>query len=193
MKKTLLVLAIVLITPSSHAQDEDRKGLGISALLGGSICMESGDAECTGIDTSFGFTVGPVYRLHKHVGIGLDFLYGMYGTDVEGTDAYNMGLMVGPKGFFPIGALDLYAGIGLGWMRAAVTSDLGDASADGFGLGILAGFEYRVVNNLALGLMFRMNFNFADEVCIEFGGDERCTKTDVANNVMVGAGVSVYF
>lgn len=191
MKKLSVLVTIVGITcwcSYGIAQEGDRTGAGISAMMGGSFCVENGDADCTHVDPSFGFSVSAGYRLMDYVGAGLDFIYSMY--DVPSADASNMGLMIGPVVYFPLDQLDLFCGLGLGWMRATVEAGGTTANADGFGLGIHAGIEYRVIKNLGLGVMFRFHFNFADELCAE--GD--CIDVDeVAHNAIVGGRISVYF
>ena len=133
----------------------------------------------------------PSYRFMKYLGAGLEFYYGAY----DGTgDPINMGLMVGPIAYLPIGDLDIFAGVGLGWARIAAEVQSVDFSADGFGLSIQAGAEYRIIKNLGIGAMFRMQFNFADEFCGEQGGQEACMDVvDISHNMIIGGKISAYF
>lgn len=174
--------------PYAGAQEEDRSGVSISALLGGCFCVENGDANCNQIDPSFGFSASLGYRIMKHLGVGLDFAYGMY--DTPGFDVSVMGLTAGPVLYVPLDRLDLFAGLGLGWMRLNIEVENVEGNADGFGLALQAGLEYRIVKSLGLGVMFKFHFNFADELC----GEGECADiNDVAHNAMVGARISVYF
>ena len=194
--RNLCIIAVIIgvlgWSAYSAAQEQDRTGGGLSVMLGGSFCVENDDAKCTDVDPSFGFSVSAGYRIMNHIGLGLDFVYGTYDVpDGSGVDVASLGLLAGPMVFVPLDQLDLFVGVGMGWMRLNLEGNGQEANADGFGLGVQAGLEYRVVENLGLGVMFRFHFNFADELCDE---DSNCIDVDdVAHNAMVGARISVYF
>ena len=191
MKKLIIFVAIIEMTGwnmSVKAQEQDLSGFGISTMFGGSFCVKNGSAKCTNTDPSFGLSVSPGYRISNNIGLGLDFVYGMY--DTSGYNASVIGLTVGPILYLPLDKLDLFVGLGLGWMRLHLEVNGSSGNADGFGLSLRAGFEYRVVKNLGMGIMFRFNFNFAEQVCAE----GHCADIDdVAHNAIVGGRISIYF
>ncbi len=180
MKKlSLLAVALCLLLSVPAPAAENPTGYGASLMLAANLCVEQGDASCSGVDPSFGFTLGGVWRSSTMFGVTADFFYGMF--DVPG-DLYSMGLLVGPRVYIPIGNLALFAGLQAGWGRAAGS---GGYDNNHLIIAFQLGGEFYVFDNLGVGAWMRWHMPIIGEDDADF--------SDYNSDVMAGAGVTYYF
>jgi opacity protein-like surface antigen len=201
LRTAALCITALLLTQSATAQEpsgfisaEDRTGGSMNLMLGGSFCVEGSEANCNGIDPSFGMTIGASYRFTPYLGLAADFYYGMYDLEIDEIDSSSKGIVAGPRIYLPVGALDLILGAGIGWDNISASADSIEVSGNGLGISLMSGFEYRVSQNISLGLMARLNLSFIEEVCGSNGGPEICVDIDGnSHNAIIGATLGVHF
>jgi hypothetical protein len=142
-------------------------GLGLSALVGMNVCVSNGDEDCHDRETSFGWNLSAVYRFMSFLGGEATFFHGINNIETSGIVS-SLGLLFGPKGYVPLGNLDLTVGIQLGWshyIRKGRDEGPYEYISDGFALGFSAGAEYRLNSRVALGILFRDIMPFYKERC----------------------------
>lgn len=183
MKKLMVLVALlcaVCALPATAA--ENPTGYGASMMLAANICVETGDPSCSGVDPSFGFTIGGVWRSSTMFGVTADFFYGMFDTP---GDFYNMGFLVGPRVYIPIGNLALFAGLQAGWGRAVFDYGVGSADDNHLLLAFQLGGEFYVFDSLGVGAWMRWHMPLV--------GEDDHSLSDYNSDVMAGVGVTYYF
>lgn len=190
MRKFLLsttVVALVLAVSAPADAQQQPRGMGASVLIGANMCIEQGDANCEGIDPSFGMALGGVYRTGEYFAWTLDFTLGMY--DTEAGDVQSLGLFGGGRLYIPVGNLAFFAGAALGWGQWSIDAGMADMSDNHLALAFQGGGEFYVLQNLAIGAWFRYQMPVFGE---EHNGD-RIDFGDYAHQVIVGGGATYYF
>ena len=183
MKKITTLAAISLLALALPvAAAGNPTGVGASMMMAANLCVEQGDSSCSGVDPSFGFTLGGVWRTSDMFGVTADFMYGMYDTP---GDFYNIGLLVGPRLYIPIGNLALFGGLQLGWGRSAMSAAGMSADNNHLLIAVQAGGEFYVFDRLGVGAWMRWHMPVVGENDKSF--------TDYVSDVMVGAGATYYF
>jgi len=188
MRKSIIIMAMAgLLTLPFTAQAEQAQGFGTSIMLGANMCIEQGDSSCSGVDPSFGMTLGGVYRTSEYFGWTMDFTLGLY--DTAAGDVQSLGLYGGGKFFIPIGNLAIFAGAALGWGQWSVEGGGSSFEDNHLALAFQAGAEFYIFDNLAAGAWFRYQM----PVFGEEHGSDRIDFEDYAHQVIVGAGGTYYF
>ena len=167
-------------------------GPAASVMLGANICIPNGDADCDETDAGFGMSLSALWRFIPWLAGQFDFFYGMYDTP-SGTDMDSLGILFGPRGFIPIGPVDISAGVGVGWGKYTVSGGGEEFTLSGFTMGFLLGVEYRIIPWVAAGAAFRFHLPLFDEACQGSVCADIPDDADIAQEMMVGAHATFYF
>ncbi len=188
MRKTsflaLAVLAMLVLLPvrSAEAQNAPRsRGLDFTLGLGVAGCT---DAYCAGFDPSAQVRLEILYRPLRYMAVGAHLGWQFVDPDRNQPSWVDWGwsMLLGPeiRGILPVGPLEAWMGLTLGFMRQQIdmenqsAADIDRAWSNGFGLGFGFGTQYFVHPKVALGLDFWLYKGFFDEACTyENDGDPR--------------------
>lgn len=163
------------------------KGLMLGAGFGVDGCT---DHACDGLDAMVFFRIQALYRMFNFLAVGLHFGMPFYDPDSRSVDhAYNVFLGPEVRGILPLGPLDLWSGIGLGWIRAEKGGEVcwgglcadGESWANGFGLAWGLGALFYLVPRVGIGLDFWLYKGFYDQEYWEAGGNRGHSDVDQKN------------
>jgi len=160
------------------------RGLMFAGSFGVDGCT---DHICDGMDPLVYFRMEGLYRVLKYLAVGLHFGMHFADPDGQGRDhAYDV--FIGPEawGILPLGPLDIWAGMALGWMRMAEDGEecwagvcwSGSGWTDGFGLAWGAGGLFYVIPRLGLGADFWLYKGIFDKYCLSGDGGHSCSDVD---------------
>jgi len=195
----VLCLAVILVPFGTKAEEDEASvfGIGVSNLLGVSICIPIGDADCEHIDSNFGYDLSAYFRFLDYAAIGFELYYGMYDTPAGGPDADLLGGMGLLRLIAPIGKLDLYAQLGLGGGRYKFTmEDDFELKVKGFNVTVGGGLEYRIIKWASLGVGIRFLIPVYDKICASAGDQSECKPidddADIAYGMLFGVTLNLF-
>jgi hypothetical protein len=191
MKRSLLPTIVALLCTFLYAgmarADENRRGLQVEGMIGGSACLP-GRAPCKqDQDTFDGFTkpsfgtgVAIGFRPVRWFMIGGLYRWGMFHPDYDGVE-YSWGgqhtaaLMLRP--IIPIWRFDLGFNIAPGYARQVFRRDDGGRDySQGFAMLIGPVLDVYVTDRFFIGAEVDFIFNTQETVCRREGGDTTCSK-----------------
>lgn len=214
-----LLLAGLLSLPTTAAAEIGgptvSRGPGAELLLGANFCIKNNEAECDDITPGFGMSFGLLWRFIPYLSVDVDFYFGMLtyeqvvGVSSARSDITELGILVGPRAYLPIGPVDLFFGLGIGYGRINeqmvsdspyISEQIVDYRTDGFELGFTFGVAWRIIDLLSLGAILRYHIPFFDELCSEEEGEEEvCINyedlpdDDIIRQLIFGISLTVYF
>jgi opacity protein-like surface antigen len=175
----LATLVLVLATAfDASAQWTSRRvqRTGGELTVGGGLnmCMNSGDASCDDMDSSFAILVSPGFRMSDIIGFYLDANYSRLGGD--GIDSWaHLSLMPTARFFALLQGAELFFGAGVGYAR--IDSEVeggGDYSWTNYlNMKLNVGGAFKVAPSMDIGVNLDYIFNAdgAGEVCTSTGGE----------------------
>jgi opacity protein-like surface antigen len=180
------------------------RGPGGSLMLGANVCVETDTTSCDSLDPSFGMNFDLFWRFLRWLSVDVELAYGLYDVpSVSGADTSTdvLTVLVGTRFIIPIGPMDLWFGLGLGWgrLKTSVTafSDTVETTASGAVFGLNTGLEYRITDWVAVGAQVRYYADLYSEVCIAGGASDGACDTldpgDTVQHFMVGVQGTFYF
>lgn len=192
MKRAVLPAFAMLLTATfagtAHA-DENRRGLQIEGMIGGSACLpgrapcrHDGDTFDGFTKPSFGTGVSIGFRPVKWFMIGGLYRWGMFNPDYDGMDVdYSWGgqhtaaLMLRP--IIPIWRFDLGVNIAPGYARQVFRrNDGGRDYSQGFAMLVGPVLDVYLTDRFFLGAEVDFIFNTQEKVCERRGDDTTCFK-----------------
>ncbi len=175
---------IVTSTPEPDVSGQEKKSLrsiGIEFMLGPNFCIKNDKANCENINYSAGLSFTGLFRVIDYLAIEAMFFYGTFdlsSIDPSGdSSASNMGILVGVRGMIPVWKIDIMLDGDIGWLRLDIESGFAYSMTDGLGLAFGAGAQYRILDYLAAGVMFRFHIPIPTTICAGTGDAETCEDT----------------
>lgn len=179
MRARLLASALLVATalaamprPATAQPAERRRGLELNLGLGVAGCT---DWACAGFDPSAHTRLEVLFRIVPYFAAGLHmgFQFGNPDRTLERWVDRGWSMLLGGelRGILPVGKLEAWVGLALGFMRMQIDEDNNDPNeidrwwTNGFGLGVGFGTNYFVHPKVALGLDFWLYKGFFDEGC----------------------------
>jgi hypothetical protein len=171
MSITGWIVCLVVLSEPVHAEDYfAERTIGVSASLGGSFCFaDDKESDCMAFESDLGIAVDLMYEVYNRVFLSLEYTWVKYEfKEIDQVpSASSEGITIGSRVFIPLGALDLVAGLGIGWNDVEVHYEKPLRSGVDFydsGLTIMAygGLEYSPVSFLGVGLSVRLHFNLGE-------------------------------
>lgn len=177
------------------------RGIGAELMLGPNVCIGNGEAKCENIDYSFGTSLSAIFRVIDYMAVEAMFFYGTF--DISSFDASgdssvsNMGVLVGVRGMIPIWKIDIMLDADIGWQRLDIESGASYSMTDGLGLAFGGGAQFRILDFLAAGIMFRYHLPIPMKLCEDYGEGENCNDVpdsfDQSHDFMFGVTVTGTF
>jgi hypothetical protein len=189
--------------PARPSSEPERTGAGpplgptLSLLFGLHVCIPNGESRCDGEslanDPGARGYLSFRWRFLPYLAAEAGFSIGFWtprGEPPEGASTpawWHYSILVGPRGFFPLGPVDLTAAILLGWGRHIESADVettgggterAGIEVDGFVLGLGFGAEWRLVDFFALGLSAQFRFPTYTRGCVFAGAETECDDID---------------
>lgn len=186
-KATLLLLLVASLASSAVAGaqpapapapsagwglSQDRaKGLMLGGGFGVTGCT---DDWCDSLDPLVYFRLQGLVRMFNYLGVGVHLGFNFHDPDSRYVDAvYDVFLGLEVRGFLPLGRLDLWTGLALGWTRRQGDGEVcniggcfqGSYWMDGFGFGWGVGALFYLTRSVALGLDFWLYKGAFNEEC----------------------------
>ncbi len=192
-----LVVALLACTVPGLVQGDPLADEGPEAMAGLGLlsCASSGDARCSGFDTSYQVWLSGGYRFLPYFGAYLDVTIGGVSTDVG--SGHVLTVMPTLRGILPLDAFELMGGVGLGYAQVKVDTvfgtDVSDKRVGWLNYKFSVGASYRVIPMLALGVNAEYLLRPAGgERCGSFGGVDVCVDNeddlhDFVSVVLMGA------
>lgn len=173
---TLLATLVLALPNAAQAQSAARqRGMDFSLGLGVAGCT---DSVCSNLDPSAHFRLQVLYRVIPYFAVGGHMAFQFYDPDRNAPDWLKgaWSTLVGGelRGILPVGPLEAYVGMALGFMRIQedgeriIAADHYRSWSNGFGLGFGFGAQYFVHRSVALGLDFWLYKGFFREGCIVY-------------------------
>lgn len=192
-----LVGALSALACFAAAADEDWAAQRRSAYIGVSRLQPETDAQLSGQDGKWGFAGGVGWRFSRHVALELELLYTGQEADMpvlqssgstpaagrQRAHVYVYGFGGTVRFLYPVGRLQPYAGVGLGYYAAEISefgsipnfflnSSFSERRDHGTGTHFVLGFEYAFAPTSAWRFEYRwlrLDADFGPE----FGGPTR--------------------
>ena len=157
-------------------------GPALSFGFGANFCIERDEPFCEELGPDVGFTASFLWRFIPYLAaeIGLDFGFAHVGNvdEDEEADFFSGAFLIGPRGYIPIGPVDINVGLMIGYARARGTISYDDIWrrseshwVQGFVLGLSNGVDIWLGSYFEAGLRWQLLFPFFSESCWEYEED----------------------
>jgi hypothetical protein len=184
-----VAMLCVMLWPDVARADENRRGLQVEGMIGGSACIP-GRAPCQQDAQAFDGLTKPSFATGVAIGarpfrwfmVGALYRWGMFhpdyvtadGSDYDWGGQHTVALMLRP--IIPIWRFDLGFNIAPGYARQVFVREFaGDRDfSQGFAMLIGPTLDVYLTNRFFLGAEVDFIFNTQKDICVRRDGDTRC-------------------
>jgi hypothetical protein len=159
---------------------DDRHSLFLDVALGlhsTSQAVSSGTGGTASADGSLALEIHPAYRYSNTQAVGVSYFRNMYSMPASTSMLFH-GAMLNWRYYVPIGLIDPFAELGVGWCWLTTSVTAGTfktvAAAKGVNLAAALGAVYYIFDYLGVGLIARYNLPAFTSLCIKTNGAETC-------------------
>jgi hypothetical protein len=130
--------------------------------------------------TGGGLFASAIWRFVLGIGVSGGFV--AVGSDA--TDGGPAVLALGAlevRGFLPVGRLDFWGSVGIGYGVIASDDGMNTYSASGPALTVAAGMDWFIARSLSIGVLGRVYRIFPTKFCVEGSGMDSCSTSDLGD------------